>query len=299
LELPIYVSMNKSILQLLSIALVFSSCTTRKAYFLSPFTGSSNAYYAKPLLADSVKSAIYVTAVYTTGNMNKAGGTSSYVDDNGTRIYSGTSATDPVHHFQLSFHRSHTTEYFQAYYGASISAGTYSISRYDSLYTNKIVNVDLINSQAGSKYFGGAALVGGINMVVPFKKTHEWRIIGVEASLGKEWGEYYEFRKNLPDSSANAVSKTDNYGSIGFTSEVVFKRGKNNFGLKAAWGSSLFRTVELGKSDWQETHILPVYFNFTMQYSRPKFTLFIKLNEATKAETAQFGASYKLSRVRH
>jgi hypothetical protein len=289
---------RNSTLQLLLTLIVFSSCA-RKAYFLSPLSSNSNTYYAKPLLADSAKTAIYVTAIYTDGNRNPGSYETYTVEDNGSETYKSNAVSDKLHNFQVSFHRSHTSKMFQTYYGASISTGTYSISRYDSLNTDRMVDVDLINSQAGRKYFGGGSLAGGINLVIPFKKGCEWRAVGVEANIGKEWGDYYKFRKNLPDSSANAVTRNNTYGSIGITSEVVFKKGKNNFGFKIGYGTSLFRTIELGKSEVRTIYVIPVYFTATMQYSRPKFTLFVQLNAASHAPGAQFGASYKLSRVHH
>jgi hypothetical protein len=291
--------MNRNFtLQLLPIIIVFTGCT-RKAYFLSPLSSNSNTYYAKPLLADSARTAIYVTAVYTEGDMNAGSYSTHRTEDDGRETYTSNSISDKLQSFQLSFHRSHTSKHFQAYYGAGISTGTYTISRYDSLQSDKLVNVALINSQAGRKYFGGGSLAGGINLVIPFKKGYEWRAVGIEGNIGKEWGDYYKFRKNLPDSSANAVTRNNTYGSIGITSEVVFKKGKNNFGFKIGYGTSLFRTIELGKSDVRTTYVTPFYFTGTMQYSRPKFTIFIQVNEASHAESAQFGVSYKLSRVHH
>jgi hypothetical protein len=293
--------MNRNFtLQLLSVLIIFSGCASRKAYFLSPLSSNSNTYYAKPLLADSVKSAIYVTAVYTDGDMNPGSYSTHDTNADGSESYNSHSVSDKLHNFQLSFHRSNTiNKFFQAYYGANVSAGTYNVSRYNPEHTDEAVNVGLINSEAGTKSFGGVSLAGGINCVLPFKQGSEWRFIGIEGNIGKEWGDYYKFRKNLPDSSANGVTSNNNFGSIGFTSEVVFKKGNNNFGFKVALGTSLFRTEDMGKSDFRTVYVPPVYFAGTMQYSRPKFTLFIQLNQASHASSAQFGASYKLSRVHH
>jgi hypothetical protein len=293
--------MNRTFtLQLFSVLIVFSGCASRKAYFLSPLSSNSNTYYAKPLLADSVKSAIYVTAIYTNGDMNPGYDHANTINTDGSENYDSKTVSDKLHNFQLSFHRSHIiNNYFQAYYGANVSAGTYNVNRYDSVNTDHRVNVPLINGQAGTKHFGGGSLAGGINRVAKFKNGSEWRFFGIEGNIGKEWGDYYKFRKNLPDSAANGVTKNNTFGSIGFTSEVVFKKGNNNFGFKIALGSSFFQTVDEGVSDLRTIYVVPLYFAYTMQYSRPKFTLFIQLNQASHASSAQFGASYKLSRVHH
>jgi hypothetical protein len=271
------------------VPVVFSSCV-RRAYYLSPFNGNANTYFAKPLLADSAKSATYVSATFTAGAANDE----YYTYDSAIN----RSLSDNLHAFQFSFHRSHTAKFFQAYYGASFTTGRYEVTRYDSLhYDSNYANADMSKVQTGNKYYAGAGLVGGINLVIPFRKRHEWRVIGVETSIGKEWGDYLDFRKSLPDSSASAITRNDHYGYVGLTSELVFKNRQNAFGVKWALGSSLFKTIEIGKSDISSTYLVPLYFSATFQYSRPKFTAFLQLNKTNHAESIQLGSSYKLSKI--
>ncbi|SEW34980.1 hypothetical protein SAMN05428988_4254 [Chitinophaga sp. YR573] len=285
--------MNRnSTLIFLLVPVVFSSCA-RRSYYLSPFNGNATTYYAKPLLADSAKSATYFSATFTAGRPN-----------NQYYTYDGDGyekqLTDNLKAFQFSFHRSHTSKYFQAYYGASFTTGTYEVTRFDSLhYYGNYANADLSKILGGHKYFAGAGLVGGINLVMPFRRGHEWRVLGIETSIGKEWGDYLDFRKSMPDSSATAISKNDHYGYIGLTSELVFKKRQNAFGIKWALGTSLYRTIELGKSDLRTTYVVPLYFSTTFQYSRPKFTVFTQINATEHAESVQLGASYKLSKIHH
>jgi len=42
-----------------------------------------------------------------------------------------------------------------------------------------------------------------INVARPMGRRGEWRYIGLEGSLFNEWGDYYSFRKGLPDSEDN------------------------------------------------------------------------------------------------
>jgi hypothetical protein len=283
--------MNRnSTLFFLLVPVVFSSCA-RKSYYLSPFDGNATTYYAKPLLADSAKSATYLGAAFTTGGPNNEYYT--FDDDN-----SGKRLSDNLKSFQFSFHRSHTSKFFQAYYGASFTTGTYEVTRYDSLhYEGNYAGADLSKVLGGHKYFAGAGLVGGINLVVPLPKGREWRVLGIETSIGKEWGDYLNFRKSMPDSSATAISRNDHYGYIGITSELVFKKRQNAFGIKWALGSSLYQTIELGRSDVRTAYVAPIYFSTTFQFSRPKFTVFTQITGTDHSESFQLGASYKLSKV--
>jgi hypothetical protein len=272
---------RNSTLFVLFLSFLFTGCVTR-SYFLSPFNGNSNPYYAKPLMSDSLKSAVYATGVLTLGSANE-------------------DLSDEVSKFSLSLHRSHTFKYFQAYYGGSIAAGLYDVSHYkaDSFYNfSPYVNVSAINSSAGTKYFSGASLHGGMNMVVPMSVRHEWRILGVEASLGREWGDYLDFRNKLPDSASDAIWKTDRYGTIGLTTEMAFKTTKGSWGFKLARGISFYRTIELGEYDNNRQHYLrPSYFSAAFHVTRKKYTGFAQLNAGSYAANFQLGLNYRLGRM--
>jgi len=54
---------------LLAASFLFSRCTYR-SYFQSPFHGTSETYHAIPLQSDSLKSATYVSGVFTEGAAN-------------------------------------------------------------------------------------------------------------------------------------------------------------------------------------------------------------------------------------
>jgi hypothetical protein len=283
---------NSTLLLFILLPVVFSSCA-RKAYYLSPFDGKATTYYAKPLIADSAKSAIYLSGVVTASSENDE--YTVYDEEN------SKSLSDHLTSFQFSLHRSHTAKYFQAYYGATFTTGRYEVTKYDSSrYRSNYAHADMSNVKTGNKYFAGAGFVGGINLVVPLNKGSEFRLLGIETSIGNEWGDYLDFRKSLPDSSASAINRKGRYGYIGLTSEVVFKKRKgNNFGMKIGVGTSLFKTIELGRSEKRNTYMVPLYFNFTFQYSRPKFTVFAETSKAAHSTGIQFGASYKLSKVQH
>jgi hypothetical protein len=284
---------NSTLLLFILVPVIFSSCS-KKAFYLSPFNGKATTYYAKPLLADSAKSAIYLSAEFTASSEND-----EYIiyDDN----IDNKALSDNLYSVQFSFHRSHTSKYFQAYYGATLTTGKYEVTKYDSAnYHSNYAHADMSNVKTGNKYFGGAGIVGGINLLMPLNKGSEWRVIGIETSIGNEWGDYLDFRKSLPDSSASAITRGSHYGYAGLTTELVFKKRKGNtFGMKMALGSSLFKTLELGLSEKRETYLVPLYFTFTAQYSRPKYTVYTQFNHTEHAIGIQFGASYKLSKVHH
>src|SRR5271169_3805850 len=94
---------------------LFSSCVERRGFYLSPQNANSNPYHAIPMKADSLKSAIYVSGIFSSGSAN---------DQGADRLYA----------FQGSLHRSNNFGIFQAYYGANLSLGSYHVSNYYNYY---------------------------------------------------------------------------------------------------------------------------------------------------------------------
>lgn len=253
--------------------LIFCSCNPR-AYYLSPFNINCNTYYARPMLADSVKSAIYGSVLLTNGTAN---------DNAGDAVYNG----------QLSLHRSHTAKHIQVYYGANLALGAYKTGTYSYNGNIAFLNQDEINGKSGSKFFGGGWLNGGVNLVIPIKQ-HEFRVLGIESSLGKEWGSYYDFRKGLSDSAASSVFRDDRFGSVGLSTEMVFRARKAAVGMKFAYGESFYRNLDKGRSVSKPFYLERGYYSTTFSLTKQYWTISAQLNAGVYASSAQLGFSYRL-----
>jgi hypothetical protein len=226
------------------------------------------------MIADSVKSAIYATALFTDGSANDKG-------------------NDGVYNAQFSLHRSHTTKYFQAYYGGNIAVGRYNVSDYSYNNNRAFLNKDEINSKAGGKFFGGGWLNGGINIVIPMKQ-HEFRVLGIESSLGKEWGDYYDFRKGLSDSAASTIFRDDRFGSIGLCTEMVFRARKSAVGMKFAYGESFYKNLNQERTVTKPFYLERGYYSTTFSLTKEILTISMQLNAGAYATSAQLGFTWRL-----
>ena len=156
--------------------------------------------------------------------------------------------------------------------------------------------IDTFYHIPGNKYFFGTyGLSGGFNGVLT-KGRGEWRYLGVEGTIQKEFGNYYTFRRTLPDSAANIIFKNNLTGTIGIYTDALWSyRNGSQFGLK-------FAIYELLNSEKDYTirnaeSIFPInFFSITFHGTVKRFTGFMQGNFGTKAASFQIGTSYRLSR---
>jgi len=259
-------------------ALIFTSCI-HKSYYQSPVQGNIPSFHAIPLASDSLKSAVYVTATLSLGGMNER-------------------LRDNVISFQGGLHRSHAIDHFRMYYGASLAVGNYNVKRYDYYYYDTYyADTISINKNAGGKLFGAYGGYGGISAAARMGRRGEWRYIGIEGNLFNEFGDYYTFRKSLPDSAATTIDKKKYLGSLGISTELIFKgRSQNKFGMKFAFGSYL-RSLPYNNgrsSNPYNTQDNLLYFSNTYHFTVQKTTTYVQLNFATHAANVQFGFNYRL-----
>jgi hypothetical protein len=159
-----------------------------RPYFLSPRNATNNSYKTIPLISDSIKTASYLSGMITEDGANDR-------------------LRDNVFALQTQYHRSHQFSLFQAFYGGGFSLGSYHIHSYPGDFGGINVDASYINQRAGSKFFGSCDLTGGVNVVMPFARGAEWRILGFETRINKEFGGYWQFRKGLPEHAANLIDK--------------------------------------------------------------------------------------------
>ena len=266
--------MNKRIAFCLFIAIPSLTGCLNRAYFLSPFNATSNYYHAIPAMSDSVKAATYISGAVSAGGAN---------DFYNNEVFS----------FNGYFHRSHNFNKLQAWYGANLSLGSYNVDRTSYFNGNTTTPV---NYNTGVKFFGGVGVSGGMNLVRPLGRRHEWRVIGIETTIQNEYGSYLDFRKNLPDSAANAITKNKVFATAGLTTEFVFKlRSGNLIGYKLAIGSSLQKTNRYYFDyNYESRSFIPAYVSNTLQITHKSLTGFGQINVGNYAANFQMGVTYKL-----
>lgn len=196
----------------------------------------------------------------------------------------------------------------QAYYGANLSLGSYYIENYYNLsYNYNLGNGypylrDSTNHiPASHKFFGSYGISGGINIVSTHEHVRkyrhsEWRILGVETSLQKEFGTYSNMREKIPDTAANIIFRKQFSAYLGLYTEWLWtNRDKIEFGLKMATGTDL--NPGSSYSDYYAASILPLYsFSIAFHVKKNRYTGFIQTNFGTYADNIQFGLSYRLGK---
>jgi hypothetical protein len=275
---------------LLCITLLNSCMEARQGYYLSPNNANSIPYHPIPLHTDSVRNAIYINGGYYIGTANYFG-------------------FDQVSVGQLSIHRSSNFGLFQAYYGADISLGAYNIADfYNSHYhysgglfsSIPITDDTIFHIPDKGQFFGSYGISGGIN-IVNASAGHEWRALGIEASVQNEFGNYSDFRKSLPDSAANVIFRKTLTATLGLYTDIIWKgRHHTVYGFKFAGGFILNSKTDYSNiiTDIRATdNIFPLtYFSPCFHITKEKITGFIQLNFGSYADGFQTGFSYRLGK---
>ncbi len=260
--------------------LLLSGCVGRQAFFVSPFNGVNNPYHTIPTKKDSLSSAFYINAALAWGSAN---------DNAGDRVFAAYTNISQG----LNFGR------FQAFYGIGIGAGSYRVDTYgqDSI-LNPTVNARVIDANAGRKSFGGYGFDGGINYTISGKKN-EWRMLGLEMSLRKDYGQYLSFRERLPPGSATINIQQSFYSTAGLYSEIIHHAGDYDYGLKVGVGRVINRNYHRGKirdSYFYAYNVLYNYFDVDLHLTKNRWTGYVQYNDACKASVFMMGANYRLSK---
>jgi hypothetical protein len=251
--------------------LLLSSCS-QYAYYQSPFQSNTASYKTMPLYSDSIRSAVYANATFTTGGAN-----SNYRDG----INGGIA----------SIYRTHTSRHIQAFYGLTGTLGSYHVKPYSGKVNNKNLDTIAINNGAGGNFFGGWGATGGINLNIPFAKN-EWRI-GTELSWQQEFGKLLDFRSHLPDTAANLIGASKNYATIALTSDLLFHLEKGAIGYKIAVVKSL-NLLHGFDRDRNPYSVAPGFVSQTIHVTINQVTGFTQLNFGTYSMSFQIGLNYRL-----
>ncbi len=251
----------------------FSSCV-RQVYLQSPFQATNQPYRAIPMVSDEKSSAFYASGSIAAGGANQ-------------------NLRDGVFQFEGSIHRSHTLPNFQFYYGVAGMAGNYHISGSNSYYAGPGT---ILNGSSGNRFTAGVGGFGGAGLVIPFATGSEWRVIGLESSYYHELGDYRNYRLKLPDSAATAVSRTNNFHTIGLTTNVIkkFRKSGNTFGYKFGFYVSTRRLKLL--DDFNDRYLVPAFISNTLHLTRQRITGYVQLNAGSYALNFQTGFNVRLGR---
>jgi len=285
---------------ILAAATALSSCgVTRpqQAFYVSPFNGASDGYHALPMHTDTVKTAAYV-------RVSGFGGTANDLQ------------TDHFGGANVSFYAAHHGSWWQAYYGLDGTLGGYTFgtwkpqerNNYGMLLFNPFAifflhddnytapaSADQLNKYTGPNTYGGLGFSGGFNAVAPMGQG-EWRFIGVETALHREFGQYRNLRQNMPDSIAGYINRNPFYGTLGLTTEFVFRTKTGDFGFRLADGWILghgYSTTGAFDSSMSRPLHYNTYFTFTAHYTTGRYTIYFQAESATKASSSQLGFIYR------
>lgn len=232
-----------------------------------------------PLQKDSIRSAFYADGSAIVGFANHR-----WIDD--------------IVGFQGGFHMAHSFGKFQAHYGLNGTIGKYRASDYIFPFLidlgNDNLNEPFLDSINGNKFFGSMGFSGGINYVESFLQGGEWRVIGLEFNLQREWdNDYWYFRNKIPINYANLIEYERNYSTLSVTSEFLLKDKEINYGYKVAFGLSL-KNPPYYFSNNNSKKISRGHFSQTLQVTVRKFTGYAQFNIGYYASSGLLGINYRL-----
>jgi hypothetical protein len=266
--------MIKSLFTAACSMMIFTSCfiPPQQAFFLSPHHATTNYYKTIPTVADSVTLASYVSGTITAGGANH-------------RLRDGVAA------FQGNFHQARQWNHFQAFYGADLLVGVYDVQ--PLTFPGNHVDEVWINERAGSRFQGGYGLQGGINYAVPFPRG-EWRILGLEANMHREYGSYYWFRREISGDAANIIERSRMFNSFTVSSDILgdFSDG-SRIGYKLSYTQS-FRRLSGWTRNEEPVSGYPRYMTHTLHITINKWTGYGQLNFGSDATNVQLGFSRRI-----
>ena len=253
------------------------SCRTyRQLWYTSPLNASSQPYVAMPTFKDSSKSATYANINFYKGSANDYG-------------------SDEVNLFSLGIYRTKKINMLQLYYGGNFFIGNYVLH---PLTTDDMNYFQYKKIEYGNinKPFSAVGLMGGINYTVRAKNS-EWRLLGLEFTTNKEFGNYLNFRESLSDSSTTLLIKNSAYTTLGLNTEIISYLRKGSLGLKFSYGYIL-------EKDYLKPKIYDIHngnqrqsFNYVtlaISYTNKKYTGYIQSDFGIKASGSRVGFVYRL-----
>jgi hypothetical protein len=197
---------------LCGITFVLSSCVVNKAvtsYNGPAFYNSDITYQPKPISADTVHHATYVSASIVNGQ--------------------GANANDALTAGELNLGMGYTVKHFNFAYGVFGAAGSFSNA---TVPTNQPYYFN-------NKFAGTVGGRGSINYYITFGHV-DIRVIGIEAAYSNEFGAYANYRKEVAGQPNFYTSTRTDLLTIGGSTEVIWY-GRDpswQYGLRLFMGST-------------------------------------------------------------
>ena len=259
-------------------AIILASITgcTRKAYYVSPLRSNALNYYSIPLASEQISSSTYISGGAGAG-------------------YAGDHIGDEFSSFHLDGYRTHQFGSFQGYYGATVNTGAYKVGSFHGRslpYFSSFLDTATINA-AGGKTYSSAGLHGGMNVVAPFGRGHEWRL-GFHTSYQQEFGSYLRFRRKLPIDSVDGVVKRNTLGSLSFRTELAFRVPDGQFSIQMELGALLgkdYRDAHFGAGSHGGRY---AFWAWTLHRSFGKMGFYLQAGIGTQAAYGNAGVHYRL-----
>lgn len=269
--------MTRPLLIILCCVAFFLGSCKQYAYYQSPFQANTSSYKAMP-----VGGVEPVALTFASGALMTAG--------------TGDKLRDGLWGFNGNIYRSHSHGIFRGFYGLTGMAGSYrvrNLANTTPYLSDKYPSDSIIGARSGAKFFGGLGATAGLYVSTPIGRRSEWRVIGLELNYLHEFGHYASFREKLPDTAANLISKSRNFVTFGFHSDLEFqtRRGYSGFKMGAVFSA---RNETRYSNSGAATRMLPGYFSVTYHYTRERITTFYQANLGTYAAGLMIGINYRL-----
>jgi hypothetical protein len=249
-----------------------------KAYFFNPLNGAVPLYRPSVTNADSLKSAIDLSGTLLIGAAN---------EDNRDKLLS----------FNTGISRSHAFQHFGFRYGLNLQAGNYKIGKVDPESGGLTVDAEYINAHAKGYFFGSYGTDGAVHFVVQGKNV-EFRVIGFEWSLNKDFGDYYSFRKSTPQLAVTMRDTNNFYGTLGGFSEVIMKPGLGQLAIRCGLGHAIGNYKDFVHPELPEPYNEPLrftYFTTTIAYSKGPYSFFVQQVGCERGSSGNIGGSLRLN----
>ncbi|GAO44558.1 hypothetical protein FPE01S_03_05960 [Flavihumibacter petaseus NBRC 106054] len=177
---------------------------------MSPLPFTQSTYQVQPTQNDSVRSANYLSVA---GSINGVGDNDDF---------------DMALLGQIKFHHAGKAGRFQYFGGAQVNLGSYNSS-------DKVLITDtaMHYPQKDLYFVCSGAVTAGFSYVIPVHPNFDWRIIGLEGTIGYEGGQYVKYRKALPGDYYEYIDRQNLQQLYFLTTELVFRKKKN--GSKIAY----------------------------------------------------------------
>lgn len=177
------------------------------------------------------------------------------------------------------------------YYGGGLILGQYKFDGYKGNYHSDIIDFQTLDQYAGNYFFGAVGFNAGMDVVIRFPLGGDWRLLGVETSVYKDFGDYFSVRKRLPDTAATFIASGNSIATFGFYSEVVDKTKYGSFAVKgsAGWmvGKDYHDVGGIGNYG---------YCSFSLAPTIKRWTPYFQATFATKSANAMVGINYRIGK---